>query len=145
MTNISDLDGKTCKLIPVDELRIGHLTVVVTVKTHSGKIFSDRRSARAKIAVWEPEMSDTATISRYADEIMKAIDEDIANGCVPAGIASFSALHDHVDANMYVIDAMHDDFPEPDSDECLFSDEETDAANAAMDEVDRRLAARAEG
>ncbi len=90
--------------------------------------------------------TDTATISHYADEIIKAIDEDIANGSAPVGIASFSALHDHVDANMYVIDVMQGDFPEPDEDaEILFGDEETDAANAAMDEVDRRLAARAEG
>lgn len=59
----------TCKLIPADDLRAGHLTamgtvtkdpefspsrktVVVTVKTHSGRILSDRRSARAKIAIW---------------------------------------------------------------------------------------------
>lgn len=69
MTSINDLDGKTCKLIPVDDLRVGHLTamgtvtekpqfspsrktVLVTVKTHSGSTFTDRRSASAKIAVW---------------------------------------------------------------------------------------------
>ena len=69
MTTIQDLDNMTCKLIPADDLRIGHLTamgtvtkdpefspsrktVVVTVKTHSGKIFSDRRSASAKVAIW---------------------------------------------------------------------------------------------
>ena len=69
MTTINDLDGKTCKLIPADELRVGHMTamgtvteepnfspsrktVLVTVRTHSGKTFTDRRSAAAKIAVW---------------------------------------------------------------------------------------------
>jgi hypothetical protein len=69
MTTIQDLDGKTCKLIPADELKPGDLTamgvvteepkfspsrktVLVTVKTHSGKPFTDRRNARAKIAVW---------------------------------------------------------------------------------------------
>ena len=69
MTTMRDLDGKTCKLIPIDELHDGHLTamgtvtgepqfspsrktVLVTVKTHSGKPFTDRRNARAKIAVW---------------------------------------------------------------------------------------------
>ena len=83
------------------------------------------------------------TVSEYADMIMIEINKDIADGIVPRDVASFSALHDYVDANMYVLDAMHDDFPEPDSDENLFSDEETDTANAVMDEVNERLAARA--
>ena len=69
MTAIKDLDGKTCTLIPADELKAGDLTamgtvtgkpqfspsrktVLVTVETHSGKPFTDRRSAAAKIAVW---------------------------------------------------------------------------------------------
>lgn len=69
MTTTADLEGKTCKLIPVDDLHAGHLTamgtvteepkfspsrktVLVTVETHSGKSFTDRRSARAKITVW---------------------------------------------------------------------------------------------
>lgn len=69
MTNTSDLDGKTCQYIPVDDLKVGDLTaigtvtekpqfspsrktVLVTVKTHSGKPFTDRRSTAAKIAVW---------------------------------------------------------------------------------------------
>ena len=72
MTTVQDLDNMTCKLIPADDLRIGHLTamgtvteepefspsrktVVVTVKSHSGKVFSDRRSASAKVAVWVPK------------------------------------------------------------------------------------------
>lgn len=72
MTAIKDLDNMTCKFIPVDDLKAGHLTamgvvtedpkfspsrktVVVTVKTHSGGTFSDRRSASAKIAVWVPK------------------------------------------------------------------------------------------
>lgn len=72
MTMIQDLDNMTCKFIPVDDLHDGHLTamgtvvgepkfspsrktVLVTVRTHSGTMFTDRRSARAKIAVWVPE------------------------------------------------------------------------------------------
>jgi len=72
MTNMSDLDGKACKLIPVDDLHDGHLTamgtvvgepefspsrktVLVTVRKHSGGMFTDRRSTRAKIAVWVPK------------------------------------------------------------------------------------------
>jgi hypothetical protein len=69
MTTVKDLDNMTCKFIPVDDLRTGHLTamgvvtedpkfspsrktVVVTVETHSGRIISDRRSTSAKIAIW---------------------------------------------------------------------------------------------
>jgi hypothetical protein len=69
MTTVKDLDGKTCKLIPIDDLHDGHLTamgtvtgepqfspsrktVLVTVRTHRGTMFTDRRSASAKIAVW---------------------------------------------------------------------------------------------
>jgi len=69
MTTIQDLDSMTCKLIPVNDLHDGHLTamgtvvgepkfspsrktVLVTVRKHSGGIFTDRRSASAKIAVW---------------------------------------------------------------------------------------------
>ena len=69
MTTMRDLDSKTCTLIPVDDLKVGDLTamgtvteqpkfspsrktVLVTVKTHRGTMFTDRRSAAAKIAVW---------------------------------------------------------------------------------------------
>lgn len=69
MTSVRDLEGKTCKLISVNDLHDGHLTamgtvvgepkfspsrktVLVTVRKHSGGMFTDRRSAAAKIAVW---------------------------------------------------------------------------------------------
>lgn len=72
MTKMSDLDSKTCKFIPIDDLHDGHLTamgtvvgepqfspsrktVLVTVRTHSGRMFTDRRSTAAKIAVWVAE------------------------------------------------------------------------------------------
>jgi hypothetical protein len=42
-----------------------------------------------------------ATISGYADKIMAEIVGDVEAGIVPAGVASFSELHDHVDANDY--------------------------------------------
>jgi hypothetical protein len=65
----TDLDNMTCKFISLSDLHDGHLTamgtvvgepqfspsrktVVVTVKTNSGKTISDRRSTAAKIAVW---------------------------------------------------------------------------------------------
>lgn len=72
MTSKSDPDGKTCTFIPIADLHDGHLTamgtvvgepqfspsrktVLVTVRTHSGGMFTDRRSAAAKIAVWVAE------------------------------------------------------------------------------------------
>ena len=72
MITVKDLDAMTCTLIPVDDLHDGHLTamgtvtgepqfspsrktVLVTVRTHSGGLFTDRRSAAAKIAVWLPK------------------------------------------------------------------------------------------
>jgi len=72
MITVKDLDAMTCTFIPVDDLRIGHMTVlgevteepefspsrktvVVTVRTHRGTLFTDRRSAAAKIAVFTPK------------------------------------------------------------------------------------------
>jgi hypothetical protein len=69
MTSAKDLGSLTCKLIPLADLKTGDLTAmgtvtkapefspsgktaVVTVKTHRGTTFTDRRSASAKIAVW---------------------------------------------------------------------------------------------
>lgn len=45
----------------------------------------------------------TRTIAEYADQIMTAIDEDIAEGVVPGSVASFTDLHDYVDANEYLL------------------------------------------
>jgi hypothetical protein len=56
-------------------------------------------------------------VNRYADQIMRDIDETIADGTMPHGkrmpadIASFSVLHDYVDANTYVNDALEGAFP----------------------------------
>jgi hypothetical protein len=91
----------------------------------------------------DKDTKTVTTTSEYADRIMAMIDEDIVAGLMPSDVDTFAVLHDYVDANMYVLDTMHDDFPAPDDDEVLISDAETEAANAVMDEVARRLAARA--
>ena len=44
--------------------------------------------------------------SEYADKIMAAIDVDIQAGLIPATVASFSELHDYVDANDYALEAV---------------------------------------
>jgi hypothetical protein len=45
------------------------------------------------------------TVGEYADLVMTFIDEDIDEGDVPWGVTDFSALHDHVDANEYLLHA----------------------------------------
>jgi hypothetical protein len=46
------------------------------------------------------------TTSEYADRIMAEIDDDIKAGLIPATVASFSELHDYVDANDYALEAV---------------------------------------
>lgn len=101
--------------------------------------------------------ADPAAVARWADAIMVAIEADQAAGLVPAAVASFSELHDYRDGNMYVIDVLAGAFPVPaehygdeypdgsalgEADQSA-ADAETEAANAVMAEVDRRLKARA--
>ena len=73
-------------------------------------------------------------LNLYADAIMVMIDEDMAGGYVPGDVDSFSALHDHVDANMYYLQAMGVEFATDPASNGL--------VNAVLDEVDRRLRAR---
>lgn len=44
-------------------------------------------------------------IVAYADKIKAMIREDVASGQVPASVTTFEELHEHVDANEYLIDA----------------------------------------
>lgn len=66
------------------------------------------------------------------------INDDIRQGVVPADVDSFSALHDHVDANMYLIDTL----AEAEID--LGPDVEIALANAISDDIDAVLRGRAE-
>lgn len=50
-------------------------------------------------------MIDAAAVSRYADRIMAMIREDAERSQVPWDVASFTALHDYLDANDYLTQA----------------------------------------
>ena len=94
-----------------------------------------------------------ANISVYADMIMAEIDGDIRSGHVPATVASFSELHDYVDANDYALEAAPFSGP---SCTCVRTTDNPGCACAHYDawcaymeylneiesEVSRRLAAR---
>jgi hypothetical protein len=76
----------------------------------------------------------------WADLVMRRVELDR----IPGFVASFSELHDHVDANVYLIDIVGPDFPQaPEDAEIMFSDEDVAASNAVSNEVSLRLAARA--
>jgi hypothetical protein len=74
------------------------------------------------------------SVSQYADEIMTSVHEDMASGIMPRDVGSFSEMHDHTDANMYLAEV----YPE-----YTGSDADNDLLNAVSDEVDRRLAREA--
>lgn len=89
-------------------------------------------------------MASVNRISIYADRIMTEIRNDIASTQVPVTVASFSELHDHVDANCYLIDYVPGDLPAPESAEYGTTYEaayETwvNLGNDVADEVDRRI------
>ena len=78
-------------------------------------------------------------ITRWADQIMTMVDEDISEGVVPADVVSFRDLHGHVDANDYL---EHADVPYGTD---LADDDDpagVNLVNEVTDEVTRRLAAR---
>lgn len=96
-----------------------------------------------------------AAVAGWAAAVMAKIDADIAAGLVPADVASFSKLHDYRDANVYVIDVLDGAFEVPEhygdeyhdgskltADDQALVDAEAAAANAVMDEVNRRLGER---
>jgi hypothetical protein len=74
-------------------------------------------------------------IQQWAGSIMEEIAYDMSDGILPDDVASFSALHDHVDANDYASQAV----PQGD----LSWDDYLELLNAVETEVDRRLKARA--
>lgn len=76
------------------------------------------------------------SVAEYADQIITMIHADQRQMMVPLDVGSFSALHDHVDANMYVLNAMG----EADTYEAETETNEHNAlVNSIMNEVDRRL------
>jgi hypothetical protein len=99
----------------------------------------------------------TGDLLTHTRAVLAAIHADMTAGHHPADIGSFTALHDRVDANEYVITALEGAFPVPEhygdeyadgsklnTQDQATVDAETDMANAVMDQVDRILAVEAE-
>jgi hypothetical protein len=84
------------------------------------------------IAAWK---AGTITLNQFADEVIRAIDNDIRDGVMPADVATFSELHLHVDANVYLLDVAGMATPGE-------NDDGLELPNAISNEVDRRLRAR---
>ena len=80
-------------------------------------------------AAWK---AGTLTLGQFADEVMRTIDGDIKEGLLPADVATFSELHDHVDGNVYLLDTAGMATPSEDYDGL-------ELPRAISDEVDRRL------
>jgi len=65
------------------------------------------------------------TLEQAIERSKREIKEDVARGTIPTTCASFSQLHDYVDANGYGGALDHD-----------FDNEETDFWNAVQDAID---------
>jgi hypothetical protein len=99
-----------------------------------------RSAAHKEALALTPQPAD---IQRYAASVQSMIMEDMTAGVIPDTARSFSELHDHVDANEYVIMALDGYQPRGDEgSEVITSDAETAMANAVMDAVDTWLRTR---
>ncbi len=121
-----------------------HLAQVVEDVDGQGMTFAEVKAAaagrdpRAGVAqVWE----QAHRVDALATKVMELVEGDIADGVVPATVVSFSELHDHVDANMY-LEHVGQRWEWPEGDDGAFQAlvEET---NMVSDLVSARLAARA--
>jgi len=96
------------------------------------------------------------SVSEYADEVMVMVHEDMSNDTMPRDVGSFSNMHDHTDANCYLIDVLAADFPPMErygdeyadgsklsAEDQASADAELELSNKISDEVDRRLAREA--
>jgi hypothetical protein len=69
-------------------------------------------------AEWARRRSVVVTLDEAVAAVKAAVNADMDNGVVPKNVRSFSRLHDYVDANVYLINALP---PMPD-----FEDEDDD-------------------
>lgn len=85
------------------------------------------------------------TVDHYATQIMADIEIDIKEGRMPKTVATFSELHNHVDANEYLLDRLpyqgEGDLTEGVDDPDAY-DAYLTLTNKVMNEVNRRLGAR---
>ena len=83
------------------------------------------------------------TVAEFADDVMAMIADHQKRGILPAELPDLTTVHDYVDGNVYLIDALEGYFPRGDETaEVMFGDEEIAVSNAVSEEVDRRLRAR---
>jgi len=81
------------------------------------------------------------TPAQLAENMKAEILSDVENGIVPPTVASFSELHDYVDANLYggteaLLDELDADVPDTDEGHSNALTALCDLANPAMDTVD---------
>lgn len=76
--------------------------------------------------------------SQLADSIISAVKADLDSGLLPTTVRSFADLHDHVDANEYLIDALDAASEDFDAD----NGEQAKRDNDALRLVDSWLSAR---
>lgn len=81
------------------------------------------------------------THAELAERMKTEILADVQNGIVPASVASFSELHDYVDANLYggteaLLDGLDAAAPDTDEGHSTALMALCDLANPAMDAVD---------
>lgn len=81
------------------------------------------------------------THAELAERMKAEILADVASGVVPASVASFSELHDYVDANLYggteaLLEALDADAPDTDEGHSAALVAFCDLANPAIDAVD---------
>ena len=75
----------------------------------------------------------TVTAAQLADAMKPLVEADIADGQLPAGVAAFSDLHDHVDANEYLTQPLAQ--LEPADDDYEYTDDELEAERARDNEA----------
>jgi hypothetical protein len=83
------------------------------------------------------QKATTEQISRWADEVMAQIRDDMDEGVVPRTVREFRDLHDYVDANEYTLN-----IGVPWGSDVAADDDPAGVAlvTAVEDEVNRRLA-----
>lgn len=99
--------------------------------------------ATANIKTWQwfigkggmtcPQCAPTLDLDTVVAAMKREILADIAAGTVPSTVASYSELHDHVDANLYGLPEGY-----------VWSNADTDLLNQAQGRINRWLLSRQE-
>jgi hypothetical protein len=99
-------------------------------------------SARNSKPDKEPAMtaSEFPAVPAVVDAMKQEITDLIADGTVPANVATFADLHDYIDANMLAED-LFPEFPDTEDDDIVqnYMDASVEVLNPAQDAVDAWL------